>query len=1313
MPKNRRIVELVRTLEHLRQEGAAITPEELLRDCPEMLPEMAKILRTLTAAGVEFESATPVSQAAASEGDAAVAPGAEPHYGRFAVQRLHARGGLGEVHVAVDEELHRAVALKRMQQRFANDQSARRRFLNEAAITARLEHPGIVPIYGLVQDDRGQPCYAMRFIEGESLAAAIKRFHGLQSGADVKDSVQVWRANGFNSLAFRQLLQRFISVCQTMAYAHSKNVLHRDIKPSNIMLGPFGETLVVDWGLAREAAPAGEAAEQAAPTVAVDDSASTVNFAPTPSGDHVYTQAGQALGTPGYMAPEQAAGRWKVVGPRSDIYSLGATLFELLTGERAARGEDVPAVLQMVQAGDFPTPRKVRTDVPKALEAICLRAMRLKPEERYASASELSNDLENWLADEPVTAMREPWFARAGRWIRKHRTLVTSAATALLACLLAAAIGAIVLLQKNRDLDFARQAEERRADGERHAKTRAVLAEAAAKEDHERAKNERDIAVAVRNFLQHDLLRQASPWTQASTLRRSGETAQAAKYNPTVLELVDRAALHLTPDKIEQKFPNQPSVQLEILETVSEVYVAMAEDAKAVNLSKTALEIHRRVFGDNHRATLLSRCRLAGAYFRAHQWADAAAELVEILRGIEGTVPRDSANNKSGAAASASDTPSDLSEFTSLVDAILAEADHKFEDEPVFLKEETNAAQISVISLRLMEANAVLARIIKQVEARLGADDYRVQSLRLLETFGVMALGRQEDAARRCEIALKSIEAKLGPTHAVALLLRGNLANLYDDLGNRTESIRQLEKILKYTELRLGPDHPHTVTSIRALAGQFVDAGQAEKALPLLEDALVKTKKLHGDLHPETLAAIYDLANGYKHAAKLDKALPLYEECLAKHVEKYGPNHVDTISALQDLAEAYQRARQTVKAIALFQDTLDRRREALGQDHPDVLKDMRRLANACRADGQHKRAVALQEEELTRHKALKGPDNDEVWASMNNLAVAYQDDGQLGKAVALYQETLEKRRTKLGAKNPNTLITMFNLASAYRDARQWDKAEALYEEVLALRKAYLGSNHVDTLETMDRLATVLQSSGQIAKALPLYEETLARRKEHLGGDHVSTLVSMNNLAVCYQRSHQLDRAIPLFEESLKLKRSKLGVGNKDTLITQNNLIDAYFEDKQDAKAVALLRESLSLAKIQLGDDKSKIAAAQARVGLTLLKYSQPVEAEPILRECLAIRAEIESDAWTTFNTQSMLGEALFGQKKSAEAETLLLAGYEGMKRREASIPLEAKPRLNEAVTRLVKYYESVNKPEEAAKWKMVLAAFPVAEKKKP
>jgi serine/threonine protein kinase len=300
---------------------------------------------------------------------------------RFRVLRPHAKGGLGIVFVAQDEELHREVALKEIQVQHADRDDSRARFLLEAEITGGLEHPGIVPVYGLGHYDDGRPYYAMRFIRGDSLQEAIERFHRADGPG---------RDHGERTLALRQLLRRFVDVCNAVAYAHSRGVLHRDLKPGNIMLGQYGETLVVDWGLAkavgRAAGEDGSAEEILRPTAATGSAA---------------TRMGSAIGTPMFMSPEQAAGMLDQLGPASDVYSLGATLYCLLTGRAAVEGRELEEVLRRVQRGEFPPPRQVKREVPQPLEGVCLKAMVLRPEDRYPTARALAGDVEKWLADEP------------------------------------------------------------------------------------------------------------------------------------------------------------------------------------------------------------------------------------------------------------------------------------------------------------------------------------------------------------------------------------------------------------------------------------------------------------------------------------------------------------------------------------------------------------------------------------------------------------------------------------------------------------------------------------------------------------------------------------------------------------------------------------------------------------------------------------------------------------------------------------------------------------------------------------------------
>ena len=324
--------------------------------------------------------------------------------GRFRVLRPHAKGGLGEVSVALDLELNREVALKRIQRRYARSQQSQARFIQEAEITGILEHPGIVPVYSLGKYADGTPFYAMRFIQGDSLREAVAEFHE-------KDGLHG------NPVALHKILKCFIDVCHTIHYAHSRGVVHRDLKPSNVMIGKFGETLVVDWGLAK---PVGKEHT----FVGLSDD-TTVQ--PTTSADVEATALGQVVGTPAYMSPEQAHGHFGCVNVASDVYGLGATIYTILTGNSPFEGSTPEETLAKVRKGDVLSPRTANRKTPRPLEAICLKAMARSPNDRYKNALELADDVENWLAREPVSAYRENLLKRLLRRLGLYQRPLASA----------------------------------------------------------------------------------------------------------------------------------------------------------------------------------------------------------------------------------------------------------------------------------------------------------------------------------------------------------------------------------------------------------------------------------------------------------------------------------------------------------------------------------------------------------------------------------------------------------------------------------------------------------------------------------------------------------------------------------------------------------------------------------------------------------------------------------------------------------------------------------------------------------------------
>jgi tRNA A-37 threonylcarbamoyl transferase component Bud32 len=302
------------------------------------------------------------------------------------------QGGSAKVWIARDNDLNREVALKEMLR--ANDASALQRFLKEAQITSQLEHPNIVPVHGLgYRSDGETPILIMRYVRGRDLLKAIRDYH----------------SGPANAQEFRRLLRGFVGACNGVAYAHSRGVVHRDPKPANILLGDHGAVFVVDWGLAQlRSHSATQEGEVKGVTL-------------TEWVDPQITDPGSIMGTPAYMAPEMAEGRQDLVDARTDIYVLGAGLFEIVTGRPPYQGQSVEEMLRAIRNEEPPRARSISPLVPAALDAVCGRAMARRREDRYPTASELGQDVQRWLDGEPVSAYPESVLRRWGRWLWRRR----------------------------------------------------------------------------------------------------------------------------------------------------------------------------------------------------------------------------------------------------------------------------------------------------------------------------------------------------------------------------------------------------------------------------------------------------------------------------------------------------------------------------------------------------------------------------------------------------------------------------------------------------------------------------------------------------------------------------------------------------------------------------------------------------------------------------------------------------------------------------------------------------------------------------
>ena len=418
---------------------------------------------------------------------------------RYVLLDNFAHGGLGNLWRAEDTAIRREVAYKELLPKALKKPIQVERFVEEAQISGQLEHPGIIPIYDIGVQENGAPFYTMKLVRGGNMEEAIEAMHKLPPGSSERQ------------LAFNRLLRQFIAICQAVGFAHEKGVLHRDLKPLNVMVGEFGETLVLDWGLAklmdligeqsissdRSSRPTtegqgfvvdgesematvitneskhlgepGDFAAQSSPSFSnLEATQANLPRSSTATGQGVAkvqtkfagnktfnaststatgqrpvqtgmrsagseTQMGQVMGTPAYMSPEQALGQIDELDSRTDIYSLGAILYKLLSNQQPVGRGKVQEVLDKVIAGLIPPVRTLDPTIPKPLEAICLKAMSKDKMARYPKALDVAADVEAWLADQPVSAYPDPWHERSRRWAKQHRTFITSSSATLFA----------------------------------------------------------------------------------------------------------------------------------------------------------------------------------------------------------------------------------------------------------------------------------------------------------------------------------------------------------------------------------------------------------------------------------------------------------------------------------------------------------------------------------------------------------------------------------------------------------------------------------------------------------------------------------------------------------------------------------------------------------------------------------------------------------------------------------------------------------------------------------------------------------------
>ena len=779
--------------------------------------------------------------------------------GRYQATAFHAAGGLGEIYIARDTELQRDVALKRMQRHCLLSTQNRRRFELEAEITGRLEHPGIIPVYGFGLDEDNEPYYAMRFVDGKTLHDAISAFHAERKGTEA-----------FHATEFQNLLRSFLAVCETVAYAHSRDVIHRDIKPANIMLGSFGETLLVDWGLAKP--------------VDADEQPDDVTHSRPGGLDSTIvngiqrTMEGSAKGSPVYMSPEQACGDIDAIGKASDIYSLGATLYFLITGKRPFQGKHIEPILDAVRNGDFATPREANAGVPRSLEAICLKAMQNDPVDRYASAKELAADIESYLADEPVSAWMEPVTVRVRRWVKRHRTVVATS----IAALVVAIIGMGVLtyrervnnqtLSKKNDR-LTQQKRELQQANARETQLR-LAAQEATKAERKAKEQAQDRLKQIRRI--NDLLSGVFADINVRRIR-------AAK---TPLNVVLGRRLFAITKQVDGELIADAEMTAHLQMTLGNSLMGLGFYHTAVKVYKKSHATRLAALGANHRKTLHAAASIASALREAGRLAEAIELLEKTLK---------------------------------VARRVLGAED---EDTIIFLN---NLALTCDDAQQTDKAVRLYEQVIRLSAKTHSKDDVKTHVTKNNYGCVLRQAGRITEAIRILRSVREWRSKHLGPTHHDTLSTMNNLAQAYEDAGDVPKAIELFKKTWDEAGKVMGTEHPNVISTMSNYAGALQTAGRPKEAVPIYREVVRLRIKRLGPGHRMTLVSRHNFATALWDAGEHKAAIAELKTTLVAKRRHNGPSHSSTLATMFVLGRYQCKVGEVDVAVALFDELVKRR----------------------------------------------------------------------------------------------------------------------------------------------------------------------------------------------------------------------------------------------------------------------------------------------------------------------------------------------------------------------------------------------------
>jgi serine/threonine protein kinase/tetratricopeptide (TPR) repeat protein len=592
--------------------------------------------------------------------------------------------------------------------------------------------------------------------------------------------------------------------------------------------------------------------------------------------------------------------------------------------------------------------------------------------------------------------------------------------------------------------------------------------------------------------------------------------------------------------------------------------------------------------------------------------------------------------------------------------------------------------------------------------ATLAAD--RARAAEGLATNRLLDATREKDRATAAEATAKDEAAA---AEAVVSFLQDDLLAQADPVKNPRDRRVTVEEVLGRAAARIGDRfarQPSVEARIRWTIGRTYRAlSDYSAARPHLERAWELCRDALGEDDLNALHVLDALAGLYQDQGRVKDAAPLFDKVLKLRLSKLGEESPDTLSAMTNLAENYRLQGRVSEAETLLHKVLDLYSRTGKQE--SALIGMNNLAVLYLGQRQYSKAEPLLVKVVDAGSRGSGKEDRGNLTAMNNLSEVYVGKGEYLKAAALLEKTVRISRRVRGENHDLTLQEMNNLARAYWFAGRLDRSIPLFEEAVQRYLAAFGPEFPGTINAIRNLGINYRDAGRLPEGIAKLGQAweLERKRNGPGGDLHGWLPITRELADAYDRAGRFSDSEPLYREALEAERRHHGRSSPEAAGALNDLGVNLLNQRKFEDAEPPLREALRAFRERDGEASPRAAGAMAWLGLDLLKQEKYADAEPLLRECLRIREQKAPDDWTTFNVKSLLGGSLWGQKKYAGAEPLLLAGYEGMKRREGKIPPPGKPRLVEAIERVVRLYDESGRKDKADEWRRMLPATRSAE----